>query len=244
MRNRYRAVTGTAFTLIELLVVIAIIAILAAMLMPALERAREAARAVSCLSNQKQLYLQYNFYAQDNDGMLIGDNNARRGIPSKWSDGYKWAENLLATGYVQRNATNPPDTILSCPKRVAREECWANQGYAYNAYLSGRYRGDVPQGYSPPFIGVASVRRTRIQRSSSELMLFADGEIFLGSSWSQTAGAPAFYHNQAFNALYLDGHAASEDVFVNLYEHKSIEVYEGGVLGRPRQVSDIQWWEE
>ena len=96
-----------AFTLIELLVVIAIIAILAAILFPVFAQAREKARQSSCISNQRQLVMSLNIYAQDSDELLPNYSYSigTAGYVGYFGgDGARWADMIFP--YVKNRQVN------------------------------------------------------------------------------------------------------------------------------------------
>jgi prepilin-type N-terminal cleavage/methylation domain-containing protein len=95
------------FTLIELLVVIAIIAILAAMLMPALEQARQKARETSSLSRAHQWPIIVTMHAMDHDGQLpLPDDYFLNGGTGWWNHNFGWGANNLEF-YWSDDASDP-----------------------------------------------------------------------------------------------------------------------------------------
>lgn len=179
---------GKRFTLIELLIVIAIIAILAAMLLPALNQARNRAKAIKCLSGLKQCGMALSMYDGDNDGWMPNGMNT--------ADYFRnWSYYLIVNKYLKAESQ-----LHRCPG-VSKE-------LAYNNYF---------ETYGFRTRGVFYCTKTE-KGVQSKVFLLADSFINQPAKMYQSpvvyqnvvSWEPAYInlrHNRRGNLLFLDQHA-------------------------------------
>lgn len=198
------------FTLIELLVVIAILAILAAMLLPALSKAREQARWVSCLSNQRQLSLTFLLYASDYDDYLpCLDNMKGSGVNSYGAAvGVKnWLDEVVRQ-YLgsAAAASSEPSKVLFCPDEPDRADITTNYGLNYLVASSG-------QGAQKTTSFQAPAATSMLVENTGHLCYYCyvlnpDGRHLTGASYGLNRAA-LFRHKdgKVCDVSFLDGHA-------------------------------------
>ena len=183
------------FTLIELLVVIAIIAILAAILFPVFARAREKARAISCLSNLKQIGLGIEMYTQDYDEQLVPCNSWEWGINPRTATGVCWHQ--LIYPYIKNWQ------VYVCP---SKPDMKPDQGYVGGSRSPGGYGCNNHLYWRT---GVCHAPSLAEIKCPSDIIILGDRRIgeYIRNPAQIFDQSPDPRHNDGPNLVYCDGHA-------------------------------------
>lgn len=211
----------SAFTLVEVLVVIGIIGVLISLLLPALNRAREQAKGVKCLSNLRQLAQAAVMYAGQSQGFFPISRNS---MIEEW-DFTQTSPTTIVPGLLWQGQTNL--AVQQCPSYDTRSTTASDPftGYNYNtSYIGGGFGEVTPLGN--PHVRPAKFGTIR---RSPEIALFGDGQYTSGTNKymrapirmaatdigdgvglaTRAAGTQGYRHLGRTNVCYCDGHAES-----------------------------------
>jgi prepilin-type N-terminal cleavage/methylation domain-containing protein/prepilin-type processing-associated H-X9-DG protein len=184
------------FTLIELLVVMAVIAILASLLLPSINRAKQAAYATACLNNLKQWGIATQIFAGENADLLPKD-----GSPNGISLEEGWYNDLPRVlglpcyeemPWHTNASVNPGRSLWICPANPRRSNGTNLFHYCLNEHVNGRGAGK-------------QIRLSSIPVPANTIWLFDNGGL---AGVAQQNNVHTNLHSRGANFTFLDGHSA------------------------------------